>query len=201
MGSLAKRVGARQLGGRLRRGSLGPTRKGLQSNGGSLAMDAHESGTIPTRVLFVCLGNICRSPLAEGVFRDLVEQAGLSERFEIDSAGTGSWHVGEGPDARAAMVARQHGVELNGHARQVTPQDLYRFDYVIAMDRDNLRSLERMAGTSAAGAEIRLLREYDPENGGDQVPDPYYGGASGFETAFEIVSRCCHVLLARLRTT
>lgn len=155
----------------------------------------------PTRVLFVCLGNICRSPLAEGVFRRIVDQAGLSEKFFIDSAGTGSWHVGELPDARAAMVAREHGVELNSRARQVTAQDLHDFDYVIAMDRENLLTLERMANVSGGDAEIQLLRAWDPNPDGDEVPDPYYGGASGFEHVYDIVARSCEELLRRLRTS
>lgn len=160
---------------------------------------AAEAPGSPTRVLFVCLGNICRSPLAEGVFRHLVDDAGLSERFEIDSAGTGSWHVGERPDARAAMVASEHGVELDSRARQVTEQDLHDFDYVIAMDRENLRSLERMAGASGCDAELSLLRAYDPDPDGDEVPDPYYGGVSGFENVYDIVARSCEGLLTRLR--
>ena len=152
----------------------------------------------PTRVLFVCLGNICRSPLAENVFRRLVEEAGLGERFEIDSAGTGSWHVGERPDARAASVARARGIELQGRARQVTQEDLVAFDYVLAMDRENLEELEYMARRGDATAEIRLLRAYDPHADREEVPDPYYGGPSGFEDVFDIVSRSCRSLLASL---
>jgi protein-tyrosine phosphatase len=151
-----------------------------------------------TRVLFVCLGNICRSPLAENVFRYLVEEAGLEDRFEIDSAGTGSWHVGERPDARAASVASAHGIELRGRARQVTQDDLVAFHYVLAMDRENLEELEYMARKGEATAEIRLLRAYDPHADRDEVPDPYYGGASGFEDVFDIVSRSCRSLLASL---
>ena len=161
-------------------------------------MDTNNSDSSRTSVLFVCLGNICRSPLAEGVFLHLVEEAGLSQRFEIDSAGTGAWHVGERPDARAEMVANQHGVSLDSRARQVTDDDLSRFDYVIAMDRENLRNLERMADASGSASEIRLLREFDPESVGDEVPDPYYGGASGFENVYEMVHRSCQTLLSRL---
>lgn len=162
-------------------------------------MSVEASGPSPTRVLFVCLGNICRSPLAEGVFMSLVEEAGLSDMFEIDSAGTGSWHVGERPDARAIMVAREHGIELDSHARQVTSEDLHNFDYVIAMDRENLLSLQRMASSSGGDAEIQLLRAYDPDPEGSEVPDPYYGGVGGFENVYQIVSRACEGLLARLR--
>jgi len=130
-----------------------------------------------------------------------VEEAGVDGDFEIDSAGTGSWHVGERPDARAAMVAREHGIELDSRARQVTEQDLHDFDYVIAMDRDNVRTLERMATASGGDAEIHLLRAYDSDPDGEEVPDPYYGGVSGFENVYRIVRRSCEGLLARLRAT
>lgn len=159
------------------------------------------SGNATTRVLFVCLGNICRSPLAEGVFRSLVDEAGLGARFEIDSAGTGSWHVGERPDARAVVVAREHGVELDSRARQVTEDDLGAFDFVIAMDHDNLGTLQRMAARSGGDAAIQLLRAYDPDRDGDEVPDPYYGGVGGFESVYQIVRRSCEGLLAQLRPT
>ena len=163
-------------------------------------MDSNNSDYARTSVLFVCLGNICRSPLAEGIFLHLVNEAGLSDRFEIDSAGTGAWHVGEMPDARATIVASQHGVNLTSRARQITDDDLEQFDWVIAMDRENLRNIERMALSTGSDAEIHLLREFDPEGGGDEVPDPYYGGTSGFETVYEMVHRSCQVLLDRLRT-
>ncbi len=164
-------------------------------------MHTNDSDSARTSVLFVCLGNICRSPLAEGVLRNLIDQAGLSERFEVDSAGTGDWHVGEPPDARATMVAKQHGVELDGRARQITGEDLAHCDYVIAMDRENLRNLERMADTSGSDAQIRLLRDFDPEEDGDEVPDPYYGGASGFETVYAMVHRSCRELLEKIQLT
>jgi protein-tyrosine phosphatase len=154
-----------------------------------------------TRVLFVCLGNICRSPLAEGVFLHLVREAGLEHRFEVDSAGTGDWHVGERPDARATAVALKHGVELPSRARQVTPGDLDAFDHVLAMDGENLRDLRRLA-RGGSRADIRLLRAHDPARaadvGGDDVPDPYYGGPSGFELVYEMVHRSCTALLAEL---
>ncbi len=162
-------------------------------------MDTNNSDSPRTSVLFVCLGNICRSPLAEGVFQHLVEEAGLSERFEIDSAGTGSWHVGEPPDARATLVAGQHGVELVSRARQLTEEDLLHFDWIIAMDHENLRNIERMADASGSDAEIHLLREFDADGEGDEVPDPYYGGASGFENVYSMVQRSCQELLDRLR--
>ncbi len=159
----------------------------------------HPSPAHPkTRVLFVCLGNICRSPLAEGVFRHLAEEAGLAHQFDIDSAGTGSWHVGEPPDARASLVASKHGITLESRGRQVTREDFQRFDYVIAMDRDNLRVLERMKAETGSDAVVALLRSFDPEADGDDVPDPYYGGSSGFEQVFQIIRKACRGLLEQL---
>jgi low molecular weight protein-tyrosine phosphatase len=162
-------------------------------------MDTNNSDSPRTSVIFVCLGNICRSALAEGIFLHLVDEAGLTDRFEIDSAGTGAWHVGEMPDARASMVASQHGIELASRARQLTDNDLERFDHVIAMDYENLRNIERMADATGSEAVIELLRRYDDEGGGDEVPDPYYGGASGFENVYEMVHRSCEALLTELR--
>jgi protein-tyrosine phosphatase len=163
-------------------------------------MTATDRDAPRTRVLFVCLGNICRSPLAEGVFLHLVREAGLAHRFDVDSAGTGDWHVGERPDARAAAVAGKHGVELPSRARQVTRDDLDAFDHVLAMDRENLRDLLRLARADVR-ADIRLLRAHDPvrdRHDGDDVPDPYYGGPSGFDLVYEMVHRSCTALLDEL---
>ena len=164
-----------------------------------------EPAAEPIRVLFVCLGNICRSPLAEGVFLHLAREAGVADRFEVDSAGTGHWHVGERPDSRAQAVARRHGVELPSLARQVTRADFDRFDYIVAMDRENLWDLERMAKETPGAeprAKIRLLREDDPDRtaGDDRhdVPDPYYGGPSGFDAVYTMVHRSAKALLERL---
>ncbi len=149
-----------------------------------------------TGVLFVCLGNICRSPLAEGIFRHLVRERGLGERFRIDSAGTGAWHVGEGPDPRSREVAARNGIDLDGQrARQVRPGDLAEFDYVVAMDRDNVRDLERLANPETARATLLLLRDHDPEPGDGDVPDPYYGGPRGFDTVFDMIRRSAEALL------
>ncbi len=154
----------------------------------------------PIRVLFVCLGNICRSPMAEGVFRHLVREAGLEQRFRIDSAGTGAWHEGEPPDERATAVAAQRGVVLGGRARQVEPADLRAFDYILAMDADNLGRLERMKRLSAPDAEVRLFRSFDPGAGPDaEVPDPYYGGPHGFEDGFDMIERAGRGLLEHIR--
>ncbi len=160
------------------------------------------SGTQPIRVLFVCTGNICRSPMAEGVFRHLVREAGLEERFEIDSAGIGAWHEGEPPDERATAAAAQRGITLTGAARQVRPADLRDFDYVLAMDSENLGALQRLGRRVAPDAELRLFREFDPEatpHEPPEVPDPYYGGARGFDVVYGMVERAGRGLLAHIR--
>jgi protein-tyrosine phosphatase len=150
------------------------------------------------RVLFVCLGNICRSPLAEGIFQNLVRVRGLERHYEIESAGTGAWHVGEKPDVRSVAVARRNGVDLTSRARQVDAPDLSAFDYVIAMDHENLSDLRALARRHGGAARLRLLREFDPEPGDLQVPDPYYGGPDGFDDVFTMVHRSCAALLVHL---
>lgn len=151
-------------------------------------------------VLFVCLGNICRSPLAEGVLAHLLDAEGLAGAVRVDSAGTGGWHVGEPPDPRSVEVARRNGVPLDGRARKVHVTDFREFTHVVAMDRDNLATLERLRERAGGGTVPRLLREWDPEARGSlDVPDPYYGGADGFERVFRMVERSCRVLLEELR--
>jgi protein-tyrosine phosphatase len=148
-------------------------------------------------VLFVCLGNICRSPLAENVFRHQVEAAGLADRFEIDSAGTSGYHRGAPPDRRSAETARRRGLELVGSSRQLSAQDLRRFHYVIAMDAENLQEIETVYEAAGGTARVHRLREWDPQ-GGDDVPDPYYGGSRGFEDVHDIVERSSAALLEHL---
>ena len=154
-------------------------------------------------VLFVCLGNICRSPLAEAVFRQAVADAGLEDRFRIDSAGTSGWHDGESPDERTAAVAARRGVQVTGSSRQVTETDVSEFDYLVAMDADNLRSVEELIERSATDGdepEAFLFREFDPEADGDlEVPDPYFGGAEGFDIVHDLVERSADGLLDHLR--
>jgi protein-tyrosine phosphatase len=153
-----------------------------------------------TRILFVCLGNICRSPTAEGVMRALVRDAGLEGLIELDSAGTGGWHVGESPDMRATDAARRRGIVLEGAARQVRGQDFEEFDLILAMDENNLRDLRRLAPDAGTRAKVRLLREFDPAAAPDlDVPDPYYGGPGGFDEVLDLVQAACASLLARLR--
>jgi protein-tyrosine phosphatase len=152
-------------------------------------------------VLFVCLGNICRSPLAEGVFRDLVEREGVADRFDIDSAGTSGYHEGDSPDPRTVAVASRRGVRLEHSARQMRESDLGRFEYILVMDAANLAKVERLAEQARPDAEIMLLRSFDPEAGHDlEVPDPYFGGASGFEDVHEMVERACRGLLEHIRS-
>ena len=149
------------------------------------------------KVLFVCLGNICRSPLAEGVFRHLVRERGLEDSIEIDSAGTGGWHVGESPDPRSIQIAARHGVSLDGQrARRVAEADFADFDWVIAMDADNVDDLQAVA-PAGSRARVHRLRDFDPEGQGD-VPDPYYGGPQGFDLVYAMVERSCRVLLDRV---
>jgi protein-tyrosine phosphatase len=152
------------------------------------------------RLLFVCLGNICRSPTAEGVMRALVAEAGLQESIEIDSAGTGSWHVGSAPDERATNAARARGLVLEGAARQVGPADLEHFDLLLAMDSENASELRALAQDEEQRAKVRLLREFDPQSGTElDVPDPYYGGAGGFDEVLDLVQAACAGLLEEIR--
>ncbi|HSJ73859.1 MAG TPA: low molecular weight protein-tyrosine-phosphatase [Miltoncostaeaceae bacterium] len=153
------------------------------------------------RVCFVCLGNICRSPTAEAVMRHRVREAGLEGVIEVESAGTGSWHVGHPPDARAEAEARSRGIAMAGAAQQFGPSDFGRFDLVLAMDRENAAHLRRIAPDAEAAGRVRLLREFDPgASGGDlSVPDPYYGGPEGFSTVFELVDAACRGLIDHLR--
>lgn len=152
----------------------------------------------PTRVLFVCTGNICRSPSAEAVLRRRAADAGLAERLEIDSAGLGPWHVGHPPDDRAAAAAQARGYALDGQiARQVRQDDFATFDLILAMDRGHLRELQRLAPPDAR-ASVRLFLETASTARGQDVPDPYYGGRDGFETMMDLIEDGVDGLLAEL---
>ena len=152
------------------------------------------------KIVFVCLGNIVRSPLAENMFRHLAHQNGALNRFTVDSAAVGDWHVGDPPDSRMRRVAERHGLIYDGRARQITRTDMQDFDLVIAMDRDNAAYLRRLAGSDQEEAKIHLLREFDPQGGPQaSVPDPYYGNLDGFEEVYQIIERSCQGLLAALQ--
>jgi protein-tyrosine phosphatase len=154
------------------------------------------------RVLFVCLGNICRSPTAEAAMARLVADAGLEHAIELDSAGTGAWHVGSRPDERATQAAARRGIAMRGTARQVTVDDFAAFDLLLALDGENLRNLRALAPDSAGAAKVRLLRELDPASAAAvslDVPDPYYGGPDGFDRVLDLVEAACAGLLAELR--
>ena len=152
------------------------------------------------RISFVCLGNICRSPTAEAVMRHRVAEAGMEHEVVIESAGTGAWHVGYPPDARAHDEARGRGVVMSGRARQFEVRDFARLDLVLAMDGQNAADLRALAPDPLAVAKVRLFREFDPAATGDlSVPDPYYGGPEGFARVFEMVDAASVGLIAQLR--
>jgi protein-tyrosine phosphatase len=151
------------------------------------------------KVLFVCMGNICRSPTAEAVFRSQVEKAGLLERIQIDSAGTHDYHVGAAPDARAQLTAKQRGYDMSRlRGRQVEAQDFFRFDYVLAMDNLNLVTLEHLRPDEAP-SHLGLLLEFAEHHNEWEVPDPYYGGTDGFERVLDMVEDAAKGLLQHIR--
>jgi protein-tyrosine phosphatase len=156
--------------------------------------------TEPIKILFVCTGNICRSPTAEGIFRHLAEETGLGDRFVVDSAGTHEYHTGMPPDSRAVRIALCHGVDISGRrARRVVPADFDRFDYVIALDQSHKRFMAESFAEGAA-AEIRLLMEFAPDTGYLDVPDPYDGDEEDFERVYGLIETAARNLLEELRT-
>ena len=176
------------------RGAAHPGRASSEMNG--MAFDDHRA---EISVLFVCLGNICRSPTAEGVFRKLLAENGLDGRIRVDSAGTGGYHVGAPPDARAMAAAKARGVDLSGiRARKVASEDFERFDLILAMDQDNLDDL-RDSAPGETRARMALLLDFAPQRHERAVPDPYYGGKNGFERVLDLVTEACAGLLEDLR--
>ena len=141
------------------------------------------------KVLFVCLGNICRSPLAEAIFNHKIQQDGIHVHFEADSCGTGNYHIGSPPDPRTLANARKNGIPINHICRQLTAADLEYYDYVLAMDRSNLNNIRRLPGAEKYADKIALLRDFDPAAKGLEVPDPYFGGDDGFQEVYEILDR------------
>jgi protein-tyrosine phosphatase len=159
------------------------------------------SEPVKVKVLFVCMGNICRSPTAQGVFRKLVEEAGLTEVIEIDSAGTHAYHIGEPPDPRARETALRRGIDLADlRARRATPEDFEAYHYVLAMDQDNYHALSNLC-PPGRGLERRLalLMDFAPQARMREVPDPYYGAAGGFEAVFDMVEEAAQGLLEEIR--
>ena len=151
------------------------------------------------RVLFVCMGNLCRSPMAEGVFRHYVSRAGLDGRIAIDSAGTHGYHVGEPPDPRAQRTADRRGYDLSGQrGRQIGDADFGEFDYLLAMDEANLRALELQCPSQHAH-KLRLFMEFGADAAPREVPDPYYGGEQGFEHVLDMIEQASQGLLSHLR--
>ncbi|MCW8836013.1 MAG: low molecular weight phosphotyrosine protein phosphatase [Rhodospirillales bacterium] len=151
------------------------------------------------KVLFVCLGNICRSPTAEGVFRAMVHREGLSDRITIDSAGTAAWHVGKSPDPRSMAAARARGIDMSAQrARQAVAGDFAHFDYVLAMDSENHADLLRLCPRGAEG-KLSLFLDFAPHLGRRDVPDPYYGGPGGFDEVLDLVEAAAEGLLADIR--
>lgn len=154
--------------------------------------------TPPLRILFVCSGNICRSPLAEAVFRHLAEEAGLGARFVVDSAGTHGYHEGDQADPRTRRVGQRHGIAVTSIAREVEDADFERFDLVVAMDRGHKRELVARARNVALAKKVRLMREFDPAADGLDVPDPYYDGDGAFERVYAILDAACRGLFKTL---
>ena len=155
---------------------------------------------IPSRLLFVCMGNICRSPSAEGVFQQLIDARQLSEQFFLDSAGTHAYHVGEPPDSRSQRAALARGINItHQRARQVTVEDLDRFDLLLAMDRQNYHRLHQLATSDSQRRRIRLMMEFAPALPEEEVPDPYYGeGNQGFERVLNLLEHAADGLLSHL---
>ncbi len=155
----------------------------------------------PIKILFVCLGNICRSPLAEAVFRDKVARRKLDSHFEIDSCGTSNYHIGDIPDPRTIAMAKKHGVEINHIVRQFTAEDLKEFDFIFAMDRSNHQNIMRLSDNEMHGQKVFLMREFDSTGKGKEVPDPYYGDERNFQEVYDILDRSTENFLTHIEET
>ena len=153
----------------------------------------------PYKLLFVCLGNICRSPTAEGIFIHKVREAGLENYFYIDSAGTSAYHIGESANSKSQATANKHGIHLPSKARKFEYADLEDFDLILAMDSENLSNINQLDRKNKFSDKIKAMREFDPKPGDGEVPDPYYGGMDGFENVFQVLDRSCDALLEELK--
>lgn len=165
-------------------------------------MDIQVENTInsenPFKICFVCLGNICRSPTAEGIFQHLVKENGLEEYFEVDSAGTSAYHIGESANTKSQQTAQKYGITLHSKARKFKESDLDYFDLIVVMDRENYQNVKRLYRDDNYDHKIAKMRDFDPHPGDGNVPDPYYGGMDGFEHVFQIVKRSCEELLSEI---
>jgi protein-tyrosine phosphatase len=163
-------------------------------------MNSHRSITRedPYRIVFVCLGNICRSPTAEGVMQHLVNERGLQSYFYIDSAGTSAYHIGEPANSKSRQTANKHGMKLHSRARRFEAADLEEFDLIFAMDHENYRNILRLDSRGSFSDKVLLMRTYDTQSDDEEVPDPYYGGMDGFQLVFDVLHRSCENLLDEL---
>ncbi len=150
------------------------------------------------KILFVCLGNICRSPLAEGIMKHKLLQQGLNDKVTVDSCGTSNYHIGEKPDVRTRKNAERNGVVLNHLGRQLSTEDIESYDLILAMDHSNYQNILKLKNAPQHLSKIKLMREFDPDPG-EVVPDPYYGGEDGFQEVFEILDRSIDGLIAHLK--
>jgi protein-tyrosine phosphatase len=160
---------------------------------------AENHGPLLFQLLFVCLGNICRSPAAEGVMQRRINEAGLAEQVRIDSAGTEGWHTGKPADARMRQIAAGRAYDLTSRARQVTAEDLRQFDLILVMDHQNRRDIARFDPTGEQGAKVRLFTEFCTNHDDKEVPDPYYGGEAGFQHVLDLLEDGCENLLQHIR--
>lgn len=150
------------------------------------------------KVLFVCLGNICRSPLGEGVFKKIIAREGMESRFIVDSCGTSHYHIGEPPDPRTIANAREHGITLTSKGRQISTEDLRKFDYILVMDKSNMKNVLRLDETGEYKKKVMLLRDFDTEKPGEDVPDPYFGGEQSFEAVYKIIESSVENLVSQI---